>query len=117
PGPEPAASQISAAGACGGSERLKDLAERAQSGFDVSASPREEAKMARVALVTGGTRGIGEAISTALKEAGRTVVASYAGNDAAANAFHKQTGIPVIKFDAGDFAACETAVKQIHDEH
>jgi acetoacetyl-CoA reductase len=73
--------------------------------------------MARVALVTGGTRGIGEAISTALKEAGRTVVASYAGNDAAANAFHKQTGIPVIKFDAGDFAACETAVKQIHDEH
>ena len=49
--------------------------------------------MARVALVTGGTRGIGEAISTALKEAGRTVVASYAGNDAAAEAFNKQTGI------------------------
>jgi len=73
--------------------------------------------MARVALVTGGTRGIGEAISTALKEAGRTVVASYAGNDAAAEAFNKQTGIPVIKFDAGDFGACETAVKQIEDEH
>ena len=73
--------------------------------------------MARVALVTGGTRGIGEAISTALKEAGRTVVASYAGNDAAAEAFNKQTGIAVIKFDAGDFAACETAVKRIHDEH
>src|SRR3954453_3579932 len=73
--------------------------------------------MARVALVTGGTRGIGEAISTGLKEAGRKVVASYAGNDAAAEAFHKQTGIPVIKFDAGDFGACETAVKRIQDEH
>ena len=73
--------------------------------------------MARVALVTGGTRGIGEAISTALKEAGRTVVASYAGNDAAAEAFQKQTGIPTIKFDAGDFAACEAAVKRIQDEH
>ncbi len=73
--------------------------------------------MARVALVTGGTRGIGEAISTELKEAGRLVVASYAGNDAAAEAFKQQTGISVIKFDAGDFAACEVAVKQIHDEH
>ncbi len=73
--------------------------------------------MARVALVTGGTRGIGEAISAALKDAGRTVVASYAGNDAAAEAFTKQTGIPVMKFDAGDFAACETAIKRIHDEH
>ncbi len=73
--------------------------------------------MERVALVTGGTRGIGEAISTALKEAGRTVVASYAGNDAAAEAFQKQTGIPTIKFDAGDFAACEAAVKRIQDEH
>src|SRR3954449_8394415 len=73
--------------------------------------------MARVALVTGGTRGIGEAISTELKSAGRQVVASYAGNDAAADAFNEQTGIPVIKFDAGDFAACEAAVKRIQDEH
>ncbi len=73
--------------------------------------------MARVALVTGGTRGIGEAISTALREAGRTVVASYAGNDSAAQAFKEQTGIAVYKFDAGDFAACETAVKTIQDEH
>jgi acetoacetyl-CoA reductase len=73
--------------------------------------------MARVALVTGGTRGIGEAISTALKEAGRTVVASYAGNDKAAEAFKSQTGIPVIKFDAGSFEACEQAVKKITDEH
>ncbi len=73
--------------------------------------------MARVALVTGGTRGIGEAISKALKEAGRTVVASYAGNDTAAEAFHKETGIAVIKFDAGSFEACDTAVKQIEGEH
>jgi acetoacetyl-CoA reductase len=73
--------------------------------------------MARVALVTGGTRGIGAAISTALKDAGRTVVASYAGNDAAASAFTKETGIPHIKFDAGDYAACEAAVAKIHAEH
>ena len=73
--------------------------------------------MARVALVTGGTRGIGEAISVALKGAGRTVVASYAGNDVAAKAFTEATGIPSVKFDAGDFTACETAVKQIASEH
>jgi len=52
--------------------------------------------MARVALVTGGTRGIGAAISVALKSAGRNVVASYAGNDAAAEAFTKEHGIPHI---------------------
>ena len=73
--------------------------------------------MARVALVTGGTRGIGAAISVALKTAGRKVVASYAGNDAAAAAFTKETGIPHIRFDAGDYAACEAAVKQIQAEH
>ncbi len=73
--------------------------------------------MARVALVTGGTRGIGEAISTSLKEAGRTVVASYAGNTAAAEAFTSATGIATIQFDASDFAACEAAVKQIESEH
>ena len=73
--------------------------------------------MARVTLVTGGTRGIGAAISTALKAAGRTVVASYAGNDAAAAAFTNETGIPHIKFDAGDYAACEAAVAKIQGEH
>ena len=73
--------------------------------------------MARVALVTGGTRGIGEAISTELKSAGRTVVASYAGNHAAAEAFTKATGIPTIKFDAGNYEACEQAVKQIEADH
>ncbi len=73
--------------------------------------------MARVALVTGGTRGIGAAISKALKEAERTVVASYAGNDAAAQAFHADSGIPVEKFDAGDFAACQAAVARIAAAH
>ena len=73
--------------------------------------------MARVALVTGGTRGIGAAISTALKQAGRHVVASYAGNEAAAQAFTEVTGITTLKFDAGDFAACQEAVTKIHNEH
>jgi acetoacetyl-CoA reductase len=73
--------------------------------------------MARVALVTGGTRGIGEAISVALQAAGRKVIASYAGNDAAAKAFTEATGITALKFDAGDFAACEAAVKQIIEQH
>jgi|SRR5580658_8421670 acetoacetyl-CoA reductase len=72
--------------------------------------------MARVALVTGGSRGIGAAISVALKEQGRTVVASYAGNDAAADAFHAETGMKVIKFDAGDFAACQKAIEHIAAE-
>ncbi|MDQ2804153.1 MAG: acetoacetyl-CoA reductase [Pseudomonadota bacterium] len=73
--------------------------------------------MARVALVTGGTRGIGAAISVALKAAGRQVAASYVGNEAAASEFAKSNGIPVIRFDAADFAACEKAVRQIADEH
>ena len=69
--------------------------------------------MARVALVTGGTRGIGTAISTALKQEGRTVVAAYAGNEKAAAAFHVETGIHVIRVDVSDFASCEKAVAQI----
>ena len=73
--------------------------------------------MARVALVTGGSRGIGAAISMALKAEGRTVIASYAGNDVAAEAFTKETGIPAMKFDAGDFAACETALATIKASH
>ncbi|HEX4261167.1 MAG TPA: acetoacetyl-CoA reductase [Acetobacteraceae bacterium] len=73
--------------------------------------------MERVALVTGGTRGIGAAISRALKDAGRTVVASYAGNEAAASAFAEETDIPVVRFDACDFAACEAAVSAIAGEH
>ncbi|MGA9599577.1 MAG: SDR family NAD(P)-dependent oxidoreductase, partial [Methylocystis sp.] len=62
--------------------------------------------MARVAVVTGGTRGIGEAISKALKTAGYNVAATYAGNDEAANKFKAETGINVSKFDVSDYDAC-----------
>jgi acetoacetyl-CoA reductase len=72
--------------------------------------------MARVALVTGGTRGIGAAISKALKAAGRTVIASYAGNEQAAEVFSKETGIKVLKFDAANFEACQSAVEMITKE-
>ena len=72
--------------------------------------------MARVALVTGGTRGIGEAISVALKEAGHTVAATYAGNDEKANAFKERTGIHVYKWDVGDFQACQAGVQKIEQE-
>ena len=69
--------------------------------------------MARVALVTGGTRGIGAAISVALKQQGRVVVANYASNEKAAAAFHEETGIRVARFDVCSFEACEAAVEQI----
>ncbi|MEM9221862.1 MAG: acetoacetyl-CoA reductase [Pseudomonadota bacterium] len=72
--------------------------------------------MARIALVTGGTRGIGAAISTTLKAAGHTVVANYGGNDEKANAFNAETGIAVKKFDVGDPAACETGLAAIESE-
>ncbi|KAB0267301.1 acetoacetyl-CoA reductase [Microvirga brassicacearum] len=72
--------------------------------------------MARVALVTGGTRGIGAAISRSLKEAGYRVAANYAGNDEAANLFKDQTGIPVFKFDVSDAAACENGIKAVVDQ-
>lgn len=62
--------------------------------------------MARIAVVTGGSRGIGEAISLALKAAGATVVANYAGNDEKAAAFTERTGIPTYKWDVGDHQAC-----------
>jgi len=73
--------------------------------------------MSRVALVTGGTRGIGKAISVALKKAGYTVVANYGGNDEAAKAFTEETGIPAIKFDVGNYAECEAAVAKIAADH
>ena len=69
--------------------------------------------MPRVAVVTGGTRGIGRAISVALKDAGYRVAAVYAGDDRAAQQFKDDTGIPVFKFDVGDFAACADGVKAI----
>jgi acetoacetyl-CoA reductase len=72
--------------------------------------------MARVALVTGGTRGIGAAISRALKEAGCQVAANYGGNDDAANKFKGETGIPVHKFDVSDAAACDAGIKKVEAE-
>ncbi|MRG72207.1 acetoacetyl-CoA reductase [Alphaproteobacteria bacterium HT1-32] len=72
--------------------------------------------MARVALVTGGTRGIGEAISIALKDAGYNTVASYAGNDDAAKAFTAATGIPAYKFDVGNFEDCKAGIARIEAE-
>ena len=72
--------------------------------------------MGRVALVTGGTRGIGEAISLALKAAGCTVVANYSGNEEAAKAFNKTTGIPVYRFDVSQFEECQSSVRKIEAE-
>ena len=69
--------------------------------------------MARKAVVTGGTRGIGAAISKALQHAGYDVVASYAGNDEAAAKFKSETGIEVRKWDVGDFDACSKALGEI----
>jgi len=69
--------------------------------------------MARVAIVTGGTRGIGEAISLALQEQGVTVAANYAGNDERAKAFTEKTGIKSYKWDVSDFDACQDGVKQV----
>ncbi len=71
----------------------------------------------RLALVTGGTRGIGEAISEALKQNGYKVVANYGHNDERAKAFSDRTGIPTIKFDVGDFDAVNAGVNAIEDEH
>ncbi len=69
--------------------------------------------MARVALVTGGTRGIGAAISKALKAAGYKVAATYGGNDAAAEKFKAETGIPVYKWDVASFEACADGIKKV----
>ncbi|MBT2969920.1 MAG: beta-ketoacyl-ACP reductase [gamma proteobacterium symbiont of Ctena orbiculata] len=72
--------------------------------------------MGRVALVTGGTRGIGEAICVALKDAGYTVAANYGGNEESAKAFSERTGIPAYKFDVSDFAAVEASIAQIEQD-
>ncbi|WP_333793720.1 acetoacetyl-CoA reductase [Hyphomicrobium sp.] len=69
--------------------------------------------MTRVALVTGGTRGIGHAISIALKNKGYRVAANYAGNDAAAQQFQAETGIPVYKWNVGDYDACAKGVADV----
>ena len=72
--------------------------------------------MARVAVVTGGTRGIGEAISIALRDMGMKVAANYAGNEERAREFSDRTGIPSYKWDVSDFAACQDGVRRIESE-
>ena len=72
--------------------------------------------MAKVALVTGGSRGIGAAISIGLKAAGYSVAASYAGNDEAAAAFTKETGIKTYKWDVGNYAACAAGIAQVETD-
>ena len=72
--------------------------------------------MSRVAVVTGGTRGIGAAISKALKAAGYNVAANYAGNDDAANGFKAETGIPVYKWDVSSYDACAAGLAEIEKD-
>src|SRR5262249_26132861 len=69
--------------------------------------------MSRVAVVTGGTRGIGAAIAKALKAAGYKVAANYGGNDEAAQRFKSETGIPVYKWDVSSHEACAAGVQQV----
>jgi acetoacetyl-CoA reductase len=72
--------------------------------------------MSRVALVTGGTRGIGAGIAKALKGAGYKVAANYGGNDEAAAKFKAETGIPVFKWDVSSFEACSEGIKKVEAE-
>ncbi len=72
--------------------------------------------MTKTALVTGGTRGIGKAISLALKEAGHAVVANYVGNDDAARAFTEETGIATFKWSVADADACADGIRQVESE-
>jgi len=71
--------------------------------------------MARTAIVTGGTRGIGEAISVALKDLGMTVAANYAGNEERARAFTERTGIRAFRWDVSDYEACQAGVKDVEE--
>ena len=73
--------------------------------------------MGRVAIVTGGTRGIGAAIAKSLKEAGHDVAATYGGNDEAAKKFTDETGIQTFKFDVSDYEACKAGISQVEAEH
>jgi acetoacetyl-CoA reductase len=70
----------------------------------------------RVALATGGSRGIGAAISTALKAAGYNVAANYAGNEEVGNRFKEETGIPVFKWSVADYDACAAGIKKVEVE-
>lgn len=69
--------------------------------------------MTRTAIVTGGTRGIGAAISVALRDAGYKVAANYAGNDEAAKTFKNETGIPVYKWSVAEYEACVAGIAQV----
>ena len=73
--------------------------------------------MGRVALVTGGTRGIGRGCSVALKAAGYRVVANYAASEEKAQRFHEETGIPIYRWDVGDFDACAEGINLVESEH
>ena len=72
--------------------------------------------MSKVAVVTGGTRGIGHAISIELKNQGYRVAANYGGNDEAAHKFQAETGIPIFKWDVGDYDACAAGLKQVESQ-
>ena len=72
--------------------------------------------MSRVAIVTGGTRGIGKGISLTLRDKGYTVVANYAGNDRAAEEFTKETGLPACKWDVGDHLATLAGCARVAEE-
>src|SRR3712207_4782700 len=87
-------------------------------GRDVRPAAQQERgwQMARVAVVTGGTRGIGEAISVALRDQGLTVAASYAGNAQKAAEFTERTGIKAYKWDVSDYDACVAGIQQIESE-
>jgi acetoacetyl-CoA reductase len=73
--------------------------------------------MMRVALVTGGTRGIGASVAVALKQAGYTVAVNYGGNDEAAKAFTAETGIPAYKWDVSDYNACVEGIGKVEAAH
>ncbi|MFN7176835.1 MAG: acetoacetyl-CoA reductase [Thermaurantiacus sp.] len=73
--------------------------------------------MARVAVVTGGTRGIGEAISVALRDMGMTVAANYVGSEERAKAFTERTGIPAYRWNVADYEACQASVSEIASTH
>ena len=72
--------------------------------------------MSKVAIVTGGTRGIGQAISVELKNRGYNVAANFGGNVEAARKFNAETGIPVFKWDVGVYDACVAGLKQVESE-
>jgi acetoacetyl-CoA reductase len=73
--------------------------------------------MSKLAVVTGGVRGIGRGISIALKDAGYTVIATYQSNDSYATSLHKESGVEVMKFDVSDYGACEVSVNSIKEKY